>query len=248
MSVLAGVDPDVAYPATVPEMGESGLHFRVRMQTYTALRDHFAARSDCFVCSERNVYYRPLPEPAFVVPDVFVAFGVDPGALELAVSYRIWGPGAPPAFVLEIASQATHRADREDKPAVYWEMGAAEYWCLDPTGGDLDEPMLLGARRAGGAWQPIETAPGAGGGLRARSDALGLDLHAEPQRLRFRDPRTGLWLPDHDQTRHERDAEAAARRAAEARAAAAEARAAAAEAEAAALRARRNDRNSDTGR
>ncbi|MCY3787068.1 MAG: hypothetical protein OXG47_10155, partial [bacterium] len=128
--------------------------------------------------------------------------------------------------------------------------------------------MLLGARRAGGAWRPIEAAPDGRGGVRARSDALGLELHAEPQRLRFRDPRTGLWLPDHDDTSHaldqtrrerddtrhalddtrhalddtrrERDAEAAARRDAEARAAAAEA-------EVAALRARLNDRNGGTG-
>ncbi|MCY3806718.1 MAG: hypothetical protein OXG91_09540, partial [bacterium] len=83
------------------------------------------------------------------------------------------------------------------------------------------------------------------------------------------DPRTGLWLPDHDDTRRERDAEASARRAAEDRATAAETarraaedraraaeaarrasedRARAAEAEVAALRARLNDRDGGEAR
>ena len=216
----AVVDPSEAYPATTPDRGVSGLHFMVRMQTYFALSDHFAGRSDCFVCLGRNVYYRRHPNAAFAVPDVLVSFGVDPGVFELADSYTIWDPGAPPAFVLEIASEEAHRKGREDRLAVYWEVGASEHWSFDATGGDLHEPMLQGSRRAGGAWRPIEAAPDGRGGLRARSDALGLDLHAEPQRLRFRDPRTGLWLPDHDDTRREldqlrreREAEAAALRA-----------------------------------
>ena len=240
VGVLADVDPAVAYPATVPEMGESGLHSQVRIQTYLALRDHFAGRAGCFVCTDRNVYYRPVPEVAFVVPDVFVSFGVDPGALELDFSYRIWDAGAPPRFVLEVASERTYRNDLDDKPGVYLEMGAEEYWRFDPTGGEFFAPMLQGDRRAGGAWEPIGT-DREGGGLVGRSEALGLDLRAEARRLRLRDPQTGLWLPDHDDTRRERDA-------AQARATAAEDRATAAEAEVAALRTRLNDRDGEKAR
>jgi len=231
-------------------MGESGLHYKVREQAAIALRDHFAARGDCFVCSERNLYYRPKPGRKFLVPDVFVSFGVDPEPLELAASYRLWESGAP-AFVLEIASEKTHTQDRKLKRRAYLEMGAGEYWRFDATGGEFCTPMLQGDRHAGAAWEPIPAAPDAGG-LRAHSRSLGLDLHAEPGSLRFKDPRTGLWLPDHEETRRQLDTEAAARRAAEAARRAAEAarrsaedRAEAAEAELAALRARLDDRDGE---
>ncbi|MYB24554.1 MAG: Uma2 family endonuclease [Acidimicrobiia bacterium] len=223
------VDPAVAYPETVPEVSESFLHTSVRFQAFSALRGHFEGRPGCFVGSDFNVYYRPLPAPAFVEPDLFVSFGVDPAALESDFSYRLWDAGAPPAFVVEIASKSTHRKDLHVKPAIYLEMGTSEYWCFDPTGG-FYAPSLRGARRAGDAWEPIEVALDGEGRLRGRSGVLGLDLCAEESRLRFWDPRTAAWVPDHDDTRRalqrtsgQRDAEAAARRAAEQRATAAEA-------------------------
>ncbi|MCY3805614.1 MAG: Uma2 family endonuclease [bacterium] len=239
MGLLTKVDPAVAYPATTPEMGESWLHHHVRVQAYSALRDHFAGRPDCFVGSDSNVYYRPKPRTAYVAPDLFVCFGVDRGTLESDVSYRIWDAGAPPSFVLEVASMWTHRRDRRRKPAVYLEVGVDEYWRFDATGGEFYTPMLQGDRRMGDRWAPIEVSPGEDGRLRGRSDALGLDLHAEPRRLRFRDPRTGRLLPDHDDIRERADA-------AEARADAEAAARRAAEAEAAALRARLNDQNGRT--
>ncbi|MCY3786515.1 MAG: Uma2 family endonuclease [bacterium] len=262
MSVLAEVDPAVAYPATTPDMGEAPRHVVAQFLAYGALRRHFAGRRDCFVGQEFNVYYRPVPNTAFVVPDVLVCFGVDPRALGEDFSYRIWDAGAPPSFVLEVASQRTSERDREEKPDIYLEVGVDEYWRFDPTGGDLHAPALQGDRRVGGALEPIEAAPDGEGRLHARSRVLGLDLHAEAHRLRFRDPQTGLWLPDPDDARHalddirhaldetrlERDTAEAALAAAVAACRAAEGRAEAAEAESAALRARLNDRGGDTPR
>ena len=236
---LADLDPDVAYPATASEMGVSCVHTLVRGRAFFALRHHFSQRQDCFVGSDFNVYYRPLPDRRFVEPDLFVSFGVDPAPIEQARSYRIWDAGAPPRFVLEVASEETYKKDRDDKPAIYLEVGTSEYWRLDPTGGEFFTPILQGGRRVDGGWEPIPTALDDDGRLRAASRALGLDLHAEPGRLRFRDPLTGLWLPDPDETHQQLEAEAAARRAAEARADAAEA-------ELAALRAQLNNRNGDT--
>ena len=237
MSVLAGLDPDVAYPAT-PSVPDSDLHSLVRFLCYGALRAHFAGRPGCFVGQDLNVYYRPLPDRRVVAPDVFVCFGVEPLRIQEAASYRLWEVGAPPAFVLEVASERTYRNDLDDKPAAYLEMGVSEYWCLDPTGGEFYSPALQGDSRAGGAWAPIAVGADGGGGLRGHSSVLGLDLCAEGRRLRFRDPRSGRWLPDPDDTRrdndqlrqalhttsHERDAEAAARRAAETEVAALRAR------------------------
>ncbi len=253
MSVLADVDPAVAYPATVPDMGEAPRHARTRFLAYGALSAHFSGRPDCFVGQELNVYYRQAPDTAFVVPDVLVCFGVDPRAIEEDVSYRLWDAGAPPSFVLEVASERTSKRDREEKPAVYLEVGVGEYWRFDPTGGDLHRPVLQGERRVGDSWEPATVAMDDDGRLRGRSRVLGLDLHAEARRLRFLDPRTGLWLPDPDESRHaldatrqERDAAEAALAAAAAARRAAEARAEAAEAEVAALRARLNDQDGGT--
>ena len=238
MTLLGGLDPDVAYPATA-SVPDSDLHSRVRYLTYGALREHFAGRGDCFVGQDLNIYYRHGDPRVVVAPDVFVCFGVDPEALRNVASYRVWQVGAPPVFVLEIASENTYPADLDEKPAKYLEMGVDEYWRLDPTGGDLFVPLLQAERRHGDTWEPIDVTPddggGLGGGLRGHSRVLNLDLHAEPHRLRFRDSRTGTWLLDPDEMRHDRDA-------AVARAEAAVARAEAAEAELVARRARPNDR------
>ena len=233
MSTLADVDPAVAYPAT-ETVPESPRHSRARFLAYGALSAHFAGQRDCFVGQDLNVYYRPAPRTAFVAPDVLVCFGVEAGTIEDDVSYRLWDAGAPPAYVLEIASEKTHERDLEYKPDIYLEIGAREYWRFDPSGLGLFTPTLQGDRRAGDAWAPIQVRPDGDGRLSGHSAVLGLDLHAEDRRLRFRDPRTGRWLPDPEDlqhtlnlTRQQRDA--------------VEARAIAAEAEIAALRARLND-------
>ena len=233
VSTVDVVDPAVAYPAT-ETVPESPRHSRARFLAYGALSAHFSGRPDCFVGQDLNVYYRPVPDTALVAPDVLVCFGVDAGAIEEDVSYRLWDAGAPPCFVLEIASGKTHKRDLHEKPAVYLEVGVSEYWRFDPSGLGLYRPALQGDRRAGGAWEPIEVVPDGDGRLWGRSEVLGLDLHAEARRLRFRDPHTGLWLPDPEDARRERDAEAAARRASEA--------------EVAALRARLDDRNGEEAR
>ena len=252
MTLLRGLDPDVAYPATA-SVPDSDLHSRVRYLTYGALREHFAGRGDCFVGQDLNIYYRHGDPRIVVAPDVFVCFGVDAEALRNVASYRVWEAGAPPVFVLEIASENTYPADLEEKPAKYLEMGVDEYWRLDPTGGDFFVPMLQAERRRGDTWEAIDVivdgdgggggggvgvgglSGDGGGGLRGHSGVLNLDLHAEPHHLRFSDSRTGDRLLDPTEMRHDRDA-------AVARAEAAEARAAAAEAELAALRARPTDR------
>ncbi|MXZ31778.1 MAG: Uma2 family endonuclease [Acidimicrobiia bacterium] len=230
---LAGLDPDVAYPAN-PSVPDSDLHAVVRFLSYGSLRGHFDGRPDCFVGQDLSVYYR-RGERTFVGPDVLVSFGVDPAQIRKAASYRPWDAGGPPAFVLEIASERTYEKDLHVKPAVYLEVGVEEYWRFDPTGGEFFafSPFLQGDRREGDALVPIEVGADGDGRLRGHSRVLGLDLHAEPSRLRFRDPLSGLWLPDPDEALRQRDA-------AEVRATAAEARAAAAEAELVALRARRD--------
>ena len=194
---LAGLDPDVAYPAN-PSVPDSDLHAVVRFLSYGSLRGHFDGRPDCFVGQDLSVYYR-RGERTFVGPDVLVSFGVDPAQIRKAASYRPWDAGGPPAFVLEIASERTYEKDLHVKPAVYLEVGVEEYWRFDPTGGEFLQPALQGDRRAGNTWQPITINTDDHGHLGGHSETLDLTLHADAHRLRFRNPRTGEWLPDPDE-------------------------------------------------
>ncbi len=231
---------EVDYPEGTP-MPEGYLHHRRRVELEWALRHWFDRRGDdvgAWVCCDINIYYKKGDPEAVVAPDVAVAFGVDAAAQEAENTFRVWDAGAAPCFVLEVASRATVKTDLEDKPDKYAELGVQEYWRLDPTGGDLLNPPLQGERRVSGRWAPIEVTPEVGGGLRGRSNVLGLDLRWQPPKLRLWDITEQAWLPDPDE-------EAAARQAAETRAAneaaarqAAETRAVAAEAEVAELRAR----------
>jgi len=237
VTILSGLDPDVAYPAT-PTVPESGLHSLARFAAYGALRAWFAERPGCWVGEDRNVYYRNGDPDIAVAPDVFVCFGVDPERLEPAVSYRVWEVGAAPAFVLEIASAKTASVDLDEKPAKYLAMGVGEYWRFDPTGGEHFRPALQGDRRAGGRWEPVAVSADRHGHPSGHSDTLDLVLCARGTLLRFHDPRTGAWLPDPDQQAAAAAAERARADRQAAAAAAERARADRAEAELAALRRR----------
>ena len=217
-------------------MPESDSHTTRCMELLVALRHWYARRGvgDAWVCCDINVYYREGDPAVVVAPDIAVAFGVDVAAVKGQSTYKVWEAGAAPCFALEIASPKTLRNDLHVKPDKYAELGVDEYWRLDPTGGDLLDPPLQGERRQAGRWAPNEVASEGSGGLRGRSDALGLDLCWQPPKLRLWDIAGGAWVPDPDDL-----AEQAARAAAaEAELAEQAARAAAAEAELAELRAR----------
>ena len=194
------------------------------------------------------IYYEDGNPRVSVAPDVFVVFGVEK---RRRLNYKLWEEGQAPAFVLEVASPSTWRADIGPKRSVYARLGVREYWQYDPLGAHL--PARLQGERltpSGYVRQPAATAPD--GTLTLRSETLGLELRAAPgQEMRFRDPVTGIDLRSHDEEAEGRLREAegrlreaegrlkeaAARRAAETRAAAAEARAAAVEARATELEA-----------
>jgi Uma2 family endonuclease len=240
---------EIYYPEG-PPMPEGNLQTRRRVELAIALELWFAERgaTGAWVCSDINIYYRQGDPTAVVAPDVAVAFGVDADAQEPQNTYRVWDAGAAPCFALEIASPNTVQVDLLVKPDKYAALGVAEYWRLDPTGGDLLDPPLQGETRTSGRWTPIKVTPEGRDGLRARSRALGLDLCWQPPKLRLWDITNHAWLPDHHDINTARETAETRATAAEARAAnetaarkTAEARASAAEAEIAELRARLRD-------
>jgi len=231
-TVVAGPpEVEVEYPEG-PKVPEGDLQVRRRAELHFALRHWLAERPDAdaaWASSDINVYYKQGDPTVVVAPDVAVAFGVNVEALDGQSTYRVWDAGAPPIFVLEVASPTTVAIDVTVKPARYAELGVQEYWRFDPTGGELLQPPLQGEHRRSGRWEPIGIAHNADGTLTGRSAALGLELHWRPPKLRLYDPADGRWLLDPDDLLE-------ARRDAESSAEAAESRAEAAEAELAELR------------
>ena len=161
-----------------------------------AASDLEVAFPDAMVASDLLVYPEEGNPKNRVAPDVLVAFDI---GSHKRPSYRVWQEGKPPDWVLEVVSPRTGRRDLEEKPLAYARMGVPEYWLFDPTGGDQlppGEPDLQGWKLVDGTYQPL-AARLENGVKMIRSDVLGLDLRAENELIRFRDPATGQDIPHH---------------------------------------------------
>lgn len=187
-------------------------------------------RSDVCVVGDLLVYDEGRPDadgrvlPAWIAPDVLVAFGVENRDRN---SYVIWQEGKSPDFVMEIASTSAWKQDRDKKPAIYASLGVEEYFLFDVMGGLL-EPRLQGHGLRDGAYQRLgpELLSNEEWGVRSRVLGLCAYLKGPQQELRWLDPESGMELEDFDELHDARDAaearaaeEAAARNAAEADAA-----------------------------
>ena len=145
---------------------------------------------------------------AVMAPDLLVSFGAGGGARP---SYKLWQEPVPD-LVLELLSPKTWRRDVEAKPGLYEDLGVREFWLFDPIG---RLPRAVNGWRlgVGGTYAPVPVLPDGG----CRSAVLGLDLVAQGDGFRFRDPATGELLPDHAETAAALHWEASARGVAEAR-------------------------------
>ena len=173
-------------------MAESESQFWPILYVGAALDCYFQARDDVYVVGNLLLYYQEGDPGKSVSPDLMVVFGTPK---HIRSSYRLWEEPKAPDFVLEIASESTHRIDRGEKRNIYASMGVVEYWQCDPAGGYLD-PQLLGFRLVEGRYVPISVTTTEGDMLEGRSDVLGLELRltsGAPVReaLRFFDPVRG---------------------------------------------------------
>ena len=211
------VDDD-GYPCADEAHVDNSRQFKVLLYAGQVLMDELAGRAA--VGSDMAIHYQKGDRGAFIVPDLFVARGVEDRD---RLSYKLWEEPTP-NFVMEVLSRKTWRKDVGEKKDTYEFLGVDEYWLFDPMEKYLDMP-LAGYRLCDGVYERL--APNARG--RLPSEALGLELWGGEGELRFHDAHTGDYLMP-------RRGEQAARLAAETRAAQAEARIAALEAQ---LRARR---------
>ena len=151
------------------------------------------------------------------VPDLLIAFDVDPDLYYDQRGYVIADQGKPPDFILEVASPSTAKIDTVDKRVDYAAFGVPEYWRFDHTG-EFHGTRLAGDRLVGDRYEPIEITELEPDVLQGESEALNLLLRWESGRLGWYDPATGRHIPTFETEREGRLAERKGRLDAEARA------------------------------
>ena len=214
----------VQFPEPPPE--EMTGYYSVSWQSYPgSLAEHFGNPETTIITSEVAAALMVSADRVGVrYPDLLIAFNANPAANRARLGYLIPEQGKPPDFVLEVASKTTGERDETTKREDYARMGVPEYWRFDETGGDYHSVPLAGDRLQNGVYVAIPIQRAADGHLWGRSAALNLDLCWENEKLRFRDPETGLYIYTFAderaarlQAEADRDDERAARRQAEAR-------------------------------
>ena len=195
-SALSRAAVEVEYPSSDGKpLAENDAQLAAILYGVSALRVHYAGRSDVYVSCDLLIYYEEGNPRVSVAPDVFVVFGVED---RMRMNYKVWEEGKGPDFVLEVASPSTWREDVGRKRGIYAGLGVKEYWLYDPLGEHL-KPALQGNRLVDGEYERQPLLGSLDGRLGLRSGTLGLELWAKGRRMRFRDPETGLDLLSHDE-------------------------------------------------
>lgn len=166
------------------------------------LAKHFGKPETTIVGAELYIVahrgYRPRR-----VPDLMIAFDVDPDLYDEQNGYVISDQGKPPDFILEVASPSTARIDTVDKRREYAELGVSEYWRFDHTG-KSHGTRLAGDRLLDGRYTPIEIVQLDTDVWQGESDVLNLWLRWDHGQLGWIDPTTGRHIPTFDEEREGR--------------------------------------------
>ena len=179
------------------------------------LAQHFAKPETTIVSAELFLVAARRSRP-LRVPDLLIAFEVDPELYYEQNGYVISDQGKPPDFILEVASPSTARVDTVDKREDYAAFGVREYWRFDHTGASHGT-RLAGDRLVGDQYQPIEIVEIESGVLQGESEALNLWLRWENGELGWYDPSTGEHIPTFDSVQEQLSAEREAHQASEIR-------------------------------
>ena len=170
----------------------------------------FKTRPDVFLSSNTILCYDPTNLNVRRQPDIYLAFGVDQGAIRRRRIYLPWEAGKPPDLALEVGSESTGSEDTRVKPQVYATVGIPEYWRFDPSGGEHHGGPLWGGLLRDREYQPVELTAEPDGILKAYSPLLRLYLCWDDGWPRFYDPATGRYLENWRQMRAAMEAEQAA--------------------------------------
>ncbi len=179
------------------------------------LAQHFAKPETTIIGAELFLVAARRSRP-LRVPDLLIAFDVDPELYYEQNGYVISDQGKPPDFILEVASPSTATVDTIDKRRDYASFGVPEYWRFDHTGASHGA-RLAGDRLVGDRYEAIEIVELAPDVLQGESEALKLWLRWDQGQLGWIDPATGEHIPTFDSEREARIASEEARATAEAR-------------------------------
>ena len=212
-----------------PEPVEDGMQQApVIIRVASMLTGYFRGETDVFVSAGGFIFYDPDNGNRRIAPDLYIAFDVDvEGIRQNLPNYWMWEVGKPPDFAMEVASPSTASNDTGHKRDLYARLGIAEYWRLDPEGGDLYGQPLSGERLVDGEYRPYELHTDEDGSIWAYSEVLGLRFHWDPElydQFDVRSPQTGRTIDLAEVRLEALVEEQAARAAAESEREAAEAR------------------------
>lgn len=192
------VDPgDLPSLRPLPDAMQQNPYF---LDAVSTLKTRFSKDPHTLVEGNTVVCYDPYDLNKRVLPDCYVAFGVNPPEIYRQNGYLIWVVGKPPDFVLEIGSKSTARRDLTEKRDLYASLGVPEYWRFDPTGGEHYGRALAGERLVGGAYEEIPLGIDAGGLACGESPTIGLSLCVREGDLVFYDAASGEYLLTFEET------------------------------------------------
>ena len=158
------------------------------------IEGHFSDRPDVLVAGEAYLCWDISNKNAKLSPDCIVAIGINPEDVEIKNGYLIWEIGKPPDVVIEVASEHTSRADLTSKRDRYASLGIAEYWRLDPSGGDRYGEPIVGEYLVDGEYHRIEPHIDEDGIIWARSEIMGINLRWDGRHFATQDPVTGYTM------------------------------------------------------
>ena len=187
-----------AFPPREDMQNTSHLH---RRSILTALAIHVGNPETTLVHGDVPVAPTLDPWGDYRIPDLIVVYNCDIALVDEQHGYAIDRQGKAPDFVLEVASRSTGRVDYTDKRQDYERFGVLEYWRFDPSGGEYHDAALAGDRLVDGTYQPIVIDRMGEDRLRGYSEALGLYVCWEDEKLRFFDAGTESYLRSHDEER-----------------------------------------------
>ncbi len=150
------------------------------------MRNRYSDAPDVYVASTLLLFYEKGHPETFVVPDVFVAWGVQKKPRR---NYLLWQEHAVPRLTIEVTSELSKGKDLSFKKDLYERLGVEEYFLFDPYREYL-RPPLQGYRLDGRRYRRIpEEADGS-----LLSTTLGVAIRNNEFRLLLTDLATGVPL------------------------------------------------------
>lgn len=140
-------EEEIFYPEQrADDMGETSIHAKLINKFLAMLLHFFGGREDVFLSSNMNLYYEENNPNKWYAPGLLIAFDVPNHERS---SYRTWKEKVFPQVIFEVSSNRTWKADVSEKLEIYGELGAEEYYILDPEFAYLPAPMLAFRRQSG---------------------------------------------------------------------------------------------------